>query len=168
MFFLVINPIEIYNVYARKCLSFASNNSLDMAQCGNGVKKAFFNRTVDGKLKGARSGYQHKCIQHDQNTNSVTTGDCNSNHSVSWTCEDRTLKTGDWYLSWNFHTDEIEVVKNVSGREALWVLYQTDNSVCDWPTRVSSTTTPFVQPTTPTTERQSGKCSTIGKLLTGK
>ena len=146
--------MQIYNIYAKKCLSFSSNNSLELARCTYGLA-VFFIKTAEGKLKGAHSGYQNKCIQYDQRTNSVTTGDCSSNYSISWTCEDRTLKTGDWYLSWNIQTDEIEVARNVSGREALWVVYETDNSVCDWPVRPRSTTTPFVQPTSPNTERHS-------------
>ena len=159
--------MEIYNIYAKKCLSFASNNSLELAQCTYGLS-VFFVKTADGKLRGAHSGYQNKCIQYDQRTNSVTTGDCSSNYSISWTCKDRTLKTGDWYLSWNIQTVEIEVVKNASGGEALWVVYETDNSVCDWPARLRSTTTPFVQPTAPITERHTGKFFTRGVLIAEK
>jgi hypothetical protein len=84
-------------------------------------------------------------------------GNCSSNSSIPWTCKNRTLKAGDWYLSWNIQTDEIQVTKIVTGREALWVLLDTDNSVCDRPARPTSSTTPFVQPTPPPRERHSGK-----------
>ena len=89
-------------------------------------------------------------------------GDCSSNYSISWTCEDRTLKAGDWYLSWNMQTDEILLTKVMTGREALWVVHKTDNSVCDWPAQpISTGTPPFVQPTPPTTERHSGTFYTV-------
>ena len=136
-----------------KWLSFTSNNRLHLVQRTNNLS-VFFNWTRDGKLKGARTGYQDKCIQ--LKNNSIITGDCNSNYSINWTCDDRTLKAGDWYLSWNIQTEEIQVAKTIFGREALWVLCDTDNSVCDWPTRPRTTSTPFVQPTSPPKERHSG------------
>ena len=136
-------------------MSITSNDRLELDRCSYGLS-IFFNWTADGKLKGAYSGYKNKCIQQNNN-NSLTTGDCGSNSSITWACKDRTLKTGDWYLSWNIQADEIQVTKIVIGREALWVLLDTDNSVCDWPARPTSTTPPFVQPTTPPKERRSGK-----------
>jgi hypothetical protein len=147
---------QINNVYAKKCLSTASNDRLQLAQCSYGLS-VFFEWTVNGKLKGAYSGYQNKCIQQNNNI-SITMGNCSSNSSITWACKDRTLKTGDWYLSWNIQADEVQVTKIVIGREALWVLLDTDNGVCDWPARATSTTSPFIQPTTPPRERHSGKC----------
>jgi hypothetical protein len=136
-------------------LSIASNDRLELAQCSYG-RSVFFTWTADSKLKGAYRGYSNKCIQQNNNI-SITIGNCSPNSSITWACKDRTLKTGDWYLSWNIQTDEITVTKIVTGREALWVLLDTDNSVCDWPAPPTSTTPPFVQPTTPPRERHSGK-----------
>ena len=147
------NSFEICNVYTKNCLSFTSNNRLQLSRCTFGLS-VFFNWTTNGKLRGAYAGYQDKCIQIKNN--SIITGDCSSNYSINWTCDDRTLKAGDWYLSWNIQTKEIQVVKTISGREALWVPCDTDNSVCDWPTRPHATSTPFVQPTSPPKERHSG------------
>ena len=121
-----------------KCLSIASNDRLQLDECSYGLS-VFFTWTADGKLKVAYSGYQNKCIQQNNN-NSLTMGDCSSNSSITWICKDRTLKTGDWYLSSNIQADEIQVTKIVTGYEALWVLLDTDNSICDRPARPTSTT----------------------------
>ena len=156
--FLIVTAVQsfkAFNLYTKKCLCCTQTKTLSQEDCTLPGINLLLEWTANNQLRNYKA---RECVQVATDGVTLSVGGCSDNDSVPWTCEGSFIRSKYGYLSWNIEQNRAEITSAMKKPEGQWVIYNSDNNICEYAQHVVSTThIPFTQPTSKFVQRKSGK-----------